>query len=231
MEEEIHRLLLRDKPEKAFAKEIELIIKNYVGRINILEIEKLLIRNKEWLFRNDIKLQGVLDTARAIEFARKTTINPILKNELIKTIRIADLGLNSLGTTLASRYKSAYNTILNEGYSRSQIAEIIETNTVRGVTAVPYVIKTGFESIDSFNNRVRTLSDTLYLGISRLEGLNENLESGIKRFKFTGNPVPEREFCVLHFGNIYSIDEILLMNNGQGIPVMTYCGGYNCRHF
>jgi len=33
-----------------------------------------------------------------------------------------------------------------------------------------------------------------------------------------------------HLGNIYHIDEIEKLDNGQGLDVMTYCGGYNCRH-
>lgn len=39
-----------------------------------------------------------------------------------------------------------------------------------------------------------------------------------------------RPFCQQHTGKIYTIKEIESMDNGQGLPVLEYNGGYNCRH-
>lgn len=51
------------------------------------------------------------------------------------------------------------------------------------------------------------------------------------RLKYVG-PLDDktREFCAEHVGKVYTIDEILDLDNGQGLPVLTNMGGYNCRH-
>lgn len=43
-----------------------------------------------------------------------------------------------------------------------------------------------------------------------------------------GNSI--RDFCRDHLDKIYSLKEIKAMDNGQGLPVLEYKGGYNCRH-
>lgn len=39
-----------------------------------------------------------------------------------------------------------------------------------------------------------------------------------------------RPFCAAHVGKTYTVKEIRVMDNGQGLPVATSCGGYRCRH-
>lgn len=39
-----------------------------------------------------------------------------------------------------------------------------------------------------------------------------------------------RQFCIDHVDGIYTENEIRAMNNGQGLPVIRYVGGYNCMH-
>ena len=177
-----------------------------------------------------MRVEGLIDTARSVEFAINESVHPLVRKQVFRSLNRTQLSLDKLGSSLSAKYQKAYKTILQEGYSRSEIKSIIEGDTVRGETAVPYVVMGGFESMNSFRNRVRTLSDTLGLGLSRLEHINSNLEVGINRFEYSGNPNPERDFCVEHFGRVYTIDEISRLDNGQGLDVLTYCGGYNCRH-
>lgn len=54
-------------------------------------------------------------------------------------------------------------------------------------------------------------------------------EAGIKKYHYTGAKA-ERAFCVKHLGNDYTIEEIERMDNGQGLPVLTSCGGWRCQH-
>ena len=82
----------------------------------------------------------------------------------------------------------------------------------------------------SYNNRIKTLSRTFSRGIDRLINFNQAMVIGIKYFKYVGNPTPERDFCKLHYGKTYHIDEIDKLDNGQIPDVFTNCGGYNCRH-
>jgi len=39
-----------------------------------------------------------------------------------------------------------------------------------------------------------------------------------------------RPFCRERVGKVYSIEEIRAMDNGQGLAVEYFCGGWNCRH-
>ena len=39
-----------------------------------------------------------------------------------------------------------------------------------------------------------------------------------------------RPFCKEHLWNAYHIDEIMKMDNKQKLPVIYFCGGYNCLH-
>lgn len=58
--------------------------------------------------------------------------------------------------------------------------------------------------------------------------------AGTDRYTFLGPPA-ERIFCAkllaeAKAGKIWTMAEIMALDNGQGLPVMFYCGGYNCRH-
>lgn len=55
-------------------------------------------------------------------------------------------------------------------------------------------------------------------------------QAGIEKFRYDGM-YPERPFCKRHYRKIYTRNEIEMMDNGQGLPVMTAMGGYNCVHY
>ena len=78
-------------------------------------------------------------------------------------------------------------------------------------------------------HNARTLVNTGNAGIANADTMNQALADGFTMFRFMG-PSPEREFCREHINQIYSIDEIRLMDNGQRLPVEYFMGGYNCRH-
>jgi hypothetical protein len=57
--------------------------------------------------------------------------------------------------------------------------------------------------------------------------------AGLKKAMYFG-PIGKhtRPFCIslLQRGGIYSAQQIRAMSNGQGLPVLRYCGGYRCMH-
>jgi len=59
--------------------------------------------------------------------------------------------------------------------------------------------------------------------------LRDDILTGDKYFKYSG-PATDRPFCSLHIGKTYSLEKIEAMDNGQGLSVLYYRGGYNCRH-
>lgn len=79
---------------------------------------------------------------------------------------------------------------------------------------------------DSFiNTQLAAFDNTTALEIANLAGL--------KRAQYFG-PIGKntREFCLklLGKGGTYAEKEIRAMDNGQGLPVIRYCGGYRCMH-
>ncbi|MBU1096868.1 MAG: hypothetical protein KKB34_10340 [Bacteroidetes bacterium] len=55
--------------------------------------------------------------------------------------------------------------------------------------------------------------------------------AGINLFLYDGTIYKSRRFCIDHIGNYYTLEELSNMDNGQGLPVETSCGGYNCVHY
>ena len=74
-----------------------------------------------------------------------------------------------------------------------------------------------------------TLTNTAIQGFSRVHTIADVLKQPEAKMKYVGPPA-ERPFCQHHLGNTYTIAEIRRMSNGQGLWVLIYCGGYNCKH-
>lgn len=75
----------------------------------------------------------------------------------------------------------------------------------------------------------RTIARTALGAFDRADTVRQAALAGAKRFKYVG-PGASRSFCQHHLQNIYGLEEIKRMNNGQGLPVLYYGGGWNCRH-
>lgn len=97
------------------------------------------------------------------------------------------------------------------------------------------------KSVGLIESQVRTEVDTLLSEFSRTITAKKASEFGIELFEYYGaDDKLTRPFCEdLLNGSlsgfersvpIYSLEEIRSMDNGQGLDVLTNCGGYNCRH-
>lgn len=76
----------------------------------------------------------------------------------------------------------------------------------------------------------RTLSRTALAQFDNAYTVDLARQGGIEYFRYSGAP-PERDFCKSHFEQVYTIESIRKMSNGQGLDVLTSCGGYNCQHY
>jgi hypothetical protein len=94
-------------------------------------------------------------------------------------------------------------------------------------------IKEVSERLQLRYGRLRNVADTIALtsrtALSRANRINKAEKAGVKRLKYFGAPA-ERDFCVEHLDNIYTIEQIRQMDNGQGLEVLYYMGGFRCRH-
>jgi hypothetical protein len=75
-----------------------------------------------------------------------------------------------------------------------------------------------------------TVVQTAQDGIAQAQKFSDVRHAGIEHFRYSGPSSNSRPFCVERVGKLYSRSEIEAMNNGQGLPVMYFGGGYNCRH-
>lgn len=93
-------------------------------------------------------------------------------------------------------------------------------------------IRTNLQKTTIGTNQIYTLANTSVSMFDNSAMFEHALSAGINEFKYDGTLQPNsRIFCVEHFQKIYTYAEILQMNNGQGVPVVSSCGGYNCHHY
>lgn len=84
--------------------------------------------------------------------------------------------------------------------------------------------------ISGAKSKARTIARTAKMGQIRSDYLRSKLKAGFRYYRWDGpNDSLKRHYCSEHLGKIYSIAEILKLSNGQGLSVLVYMGGYNCR--
>lgn len=81
---------------------------------------------------------------------------------------------------------------------------------------------------------VETELNTALQGFSRTVTISKSKELGFELYRYIGpDDDVTREFCedlLAKSPAIYTLSEIENMDNGEGLPVITFGGGYNCRH-
>lgn len=85
--------------------------------------------------------------------------------------------------------------------------------------------------LGALENKLRTEINTALRSFNRLVTVAQATDLGIDLFLYDG-PLDEvtRPFCEDHVNKVYSLEQLNELDNGQGLPVAIYCGGYNCRH-
>lgn len=84
---------------------------------------------------------------------------------------------------------------------------------------------------DKLATYAETIGNTSLSAVSQDYNTISAMSAGLKHGLYAGNILPAtRDFCRELVGKVLSIDAIRQLHNGQIDPVLTYCGGYNCRH-
>ncbi len=78
-------------------------------------------------------------------------------------------------------------------------------------------------------HHAQTISNTATAGFQTAASMQTEARAGVTKWKYSGPP-GERSFCQSHLGKSYSMRDIKKLNNGQGLDVYLYRGGWNCRH-
>jgi hypothetical protein len=85
------------------------------------------------------------------------------------------------------------------------------------------------QKLEGKRHTAQTAVDTARAAFDRTARVEAAKEAGVQYFRYTGPPA-ERGFCKQHIDKVYTLAEIEALNNGQGLPVLQFMGGYNCRH-
>lgn len=75
----------------------------------------------------------------------------------------------------------------------------------------------------------RTIARTALGAFDRADTVRQANLAGVRYMRYVGPPA-SRDFCQHHLRKTYTVEEIKRLNNGQGLPVLYYGGGWNCRH-
>jgi hypothetical protein len=74
---------------------------------------------------------------------------------------------------------------------------------------------------------VNTLARTITGGFDTIGMIKDMADDD--ELEYIGPPA-ERDFCRMNLGKVRTVGQWKKLSNGQGLPVIIYRGGYNCRH-
>lgn len=125
-----------------------------------------------------------------------------------------------------------------EGFARmeEQLNEELKREVIRGIeeeVPLPELESRLVRRLDIGKNQAFTVGNTAFSGYDQASfwrQAEEVAEDGEQMlFEYVGPP-PQRSFCERHIGNVYTEEQIDRLENGQGLDVRLFGGGYNCRH-
>lgn len=92
------------------------------------------------------------------------------------------------------------------------------------------------ESLRTTVSKAQAVVETAVIGAGRdvlaeaVRQANDDDEDGIVMRYVGPDDSKTRPFCKRILGQVYTLDAIEKLDNGQGIPVLQFGGGYRCRH-
>jgi hypothetical protein len=213
-------------------RELELFIESYISRF----IDDLEDGEEEPIARLGALLQGIKDAGLDDRLA---SIGELYGKELKTALRkFRDAGIDP---------KLAIDTTTIEALVRFKV-EQVELKILDAVGSVrPLLLQTVIlgEKVDLESimkrvssiplHQVETELRTSMMAFNRTITAIQAEENGIEKFLYVGpDDKITRDFCA-HVLNdrdppIYTLDEIEVMDNEQGLDVLQFGGGYNCRH-
>jgi hypothetical protein len=115
-----------------------------------------------------------------------------------------------------------------EGKIQPEIINIVD-EALRTNLPIRELEKQLVEKYDGIKHRAKTAANTAKAGFQTINAFAGAERAGVNKFKYIGAQA-QRPFCRKHLNKIYTKEEILKLDNGQGLPVWIYRGGYNCIH-
>jgi len=158
------------------------------------------------------KLSALVEKSQAELFKARETLTGLKSTgsyeQLISTFRVNFPAIENRSRILVV---NKFRRIIDGGGNIDDVRRALEGNNV-----VAY--------------QAKTLSQTAVAQADNEYGILTAVQGGIEWFTYDGT-TPQRSFCVEHYRKDYTLEQLEKMNNGQGLPVRSALGGYNCTHF
>ena len=137
--------------------------------------------------------------------------------------------------SLQGNYLSEFNAIGDRGVR--QLQTIIYNSTLNGaglgtmIDGLGKVIVGVDKKGGQLKNHAKTYAQTSLMGYDRFVTSRLGEDVGLDNYLYLGpNDAVTRKFCRAHVNKSYTLEEIKKLDNGQGLPVLQFQGGWNCRH-
>lgn len=137
---------------------------------------------------------------------------------------------------------ASVNEILKTGYNqfaltrRGIISDYVDivTTGIKSDTPQIEMVAEITRKTETAQHHARSIVVTGVSAIGRVNSFSQARRANIDKFRYSRNGA-ERPFCremvrLSISGVTYTKEQILRLDNGQGLPVIYYCGGYRCQH-
>lgn len=162
----------------------------------------------------DIALVRTLEASEAIAKAQEVPIVTSAKTAIDRIVRGQTADIVDVFGAAANDMRLAVNTATTMGGTLADLNEVVAqklgTSIVRAQAAVDSAVMAAGR-VTLMDGAASTGLDYVYVYIGPSDGKT-------------------RPFCKGLLGKAYTSSSMSRLNNGAGLPVREYCGGYNCRH-
>lgn len=180
------------------------------GKKTVREIDR---RIAAWLKTNGYthSLRGDLETAALNAFVEQKQIRSEDRDLVASLVQKTNSQLGTVDGIVRQDLKSEIADALRQDASLTQLTGRVHLKIRKG------------------KNLAEAVTVTARSSFNRTAAITKAKRAGVAQFRYDG-PASERDFCKRRLGKVYTLDEIKRMDNGQGLPVWQYGGGYRCRH-
>jgi len=137
--------------------------------------------------------------------------------------------------SLQGNYLSEFEAIGDR--AMRQLQTVIYNSTLNGselgtmIDGLGKVIVGTDKKGGQLKNHAKTYAQTSLMGYDRFVTNRLGQEAGLDNYLYLGpNDAVTRKFCRRHVNKSFTLEEIKNLDNGQGLPVLQFQGGWNCRH-
>ena len=192
---------------EVFLKQIRLIVRRNIAASTP---DKINSEIDDFRRRSGVKKKVQKEISQAVHAETKLMLDEFLQKRLGELSEASVKQFTDAESAITTKVKATVSRLIRSKRSDSDIDRALS-------------VELGVQE-----RHVRTVRETTRAAVSQAQVISD--ASGVMFYRYMGPTKGVRKFCSDHVGKVYHVSEIERMDNGQGLPVLFYKGGYNCRH-